>query len=155
MLNKLQKRNSEGFTIIEVMIVLAVAALILLIVLLAVPALQRNSRNTQRKNDVSSLVSSISEYVNNAGGQLPTTAAQITGNWKPGFYTTGNVTYTVNGAATIVGDPGDTDKVNIGTYSECNSANTASIAGTSSRQVAITYDIETSSGKMEQCAAGQ
>jgi prepilin-type N-terminal cleavage/methylation domain-containing protein len=35
MLTKLKKSNNEGFTIIEVMIVLAIAALILLIVLLA------------------------------------------------------------------------------------------------------------------------
>ncbi len=40
------KNKNEGFTIIEVMIVLAIAALILIIVLLAVPALQRNSKNT-------------------------------------------------------------------------------------------------------------
>ena len=55
MLTKLQKRNTEGFTIIEVMIVLAIAALILLIVLLAVPALQRQFRNTAIKNDASSV----------------------------------------------------------------------------------------------------
>lgn len=157
MFSKLKKSKGEGFTIIEVMIVLAIAALILLIVLLAVPALQRNSRNTQRKNDVSSLVSAISEYVNNAGGQLPTTAAQITANWKPGFYTTGNVTFTTNAAASVVGDPNNTDKINIGTYSTCNSANTAAQNGTSSRDVAITYDIEggTSGAVTEQCATGQ
>jgi prepilin-type N-terminal cleavage/methylation domain-containing protein len=72
MLKKLQKRNSEGFTIIEVMIVLAIAALILLIVLLAVPALQRNSRNTQRKNDISAIVSATNEFVDNNNGISPT-----------------------------------------------------------------------------------
>ncbi len=71
MLNKLQKRNSEGFTIIEVMIVLAIAALILLIVLLAVPALQRNSRNTSLKNDAASLASGFSEYISNNDGSQP------------------------------------------------------------------------------------
>jgi prepilin-type N-terminal cleavage/methylation domain-containing protein len=72
MLKKLQKSKSEGFTIIEVMIVLAIAGLILLIVFLAVPALQRNSRNTQRKNDASHLAGLISEYVSNHNGQGPT-----------------------------------------------------------------------------------
>ena len=48
MLSKLKKSN-QGFTIIEVMIVLAIAGLILLIVFLAVPALQRNGRNTTKK----------------------------------------------------------------------------------------------------------
>jgi prepilin-type N-terminal cleavage/methylation domain-containing protein len=72
MLSKLKKSKGEGFTIIEVMIVLAIAALILLIVFLAVPALQRNSRNTQRKSDVSQIASAIANFVSNNGGSLPT-----------------------------------------------------------------------------------
>ncbi len=67
-----QKRNSQGFTIIEVMIVLAIAALILLIVLLAVPALQRNSRNTAIKNDASAITAAINEYKSNNEGAKPT-----------------------------------------------------------------------------------
>jgi len=71
MLKKLRKTD-EGFTIIEVMIVLAIAGLILLIVFLAVPALQRSSRNTQRKNDANGLLSGINEYTSNNNGSLPT-----------------------------------------------------------------------------------
>jgi prepilin-type N-terminal cleavage/methylation domain-containing protein len=78
MLKKLQKSNSEGFTIIEVMIVLAIAALILLIVLLAVPALQRGSRNTQRKNDVSALSSAVGDFINNNNGTGPAAQADVT-----------------------------------------------------------------------------
>jgi prepilin-type N-terminal cleavage/methylation domain-containing protein len=70
MLKKLQKRT-EGFTIIEVMIVLAIAALILLIVLLAVPALQRNSRNTTLKNDAATISAGFSEYLSNNDGAIP------------------------------------------------------------------------------------
>src|ERR1700683_3225791 len=77
MLSKLNKTNNKGFTIIEVMIVLAIAGLILLIVFLAVPALQRSSRNTQRKNDVAQVESSISNYVSNNNGTLPTTQATL------------------------------------------------------------------------------
>jgi len=75
MLNKLQKRNnrkSDGFTIIEVMIVLAIAALILIIVLFAVPTLQRNSRNTTMKNDASSIVGGITTYESDNNGTPPT-----------------------------------------------------------------------------------
>ena len=71
-LKKSLKKSDEGFTIIEVMIVLAIAGLILLIVLLAVPALQRNQRNTQRKNDSAHLASLISEYQSNNNGSNPT-----------------------------------------------------------------------------------
>src|SRR3954451_17196844 len=71
MLSKLKKSNSEGFTIIEVMIVLAIAGLIILIVLLAVPALQRNSRNTAIKNDASAVVGAFSSFASNSDGQAP------------------------------------------------------------------------------------
>src|ERR1700733_6171051 len=72
MLQKLYKQHkkSEGFTIIEVMIVLAIAGLILLIVFLAVPALQRNARNTQRKSDVSRVSSGVSNWVSDNNGAV-------------------------------------------------------------------------------------
>jgi prepilin-type N-terminal cleavage/methylation domain-containing protein len=67
---KKQQNKSEGFTIIEVLIVLAIAGLIMLIVFLAVPALQRNSRNTQRNSDASLLASAVNECLNNRNGQI-------------------------------------------------------------------------------------
>jgi prepilin-type N-terminal cleavage/methylation domain-containing protein len=73
MLKKLQK-NKDGFTIIEVMIVLAIAGLILLIVFLAVPALQRNSHNTTKRSDASNALGAVGEFVSNNNGQVPSTA---------------------------------------------------------------------------------
>lgn len=75
MLKKLQNRE-QGFTIIEVMIVLVIAAVILLIVFLAVPALQRNARNTTIKNDAASVLAAASEFQNNNNGSAPTTVSQ-------------------------------------------------------------------------------
>lgn len=69
MLHKLKNRKQEGFTIIEVLIVLAIAGLIILIVLLAVPALQRNSRNTAMKNDASAVAGGVSSFESNADGK--------------------------------------------------------------------------------------
>ena len=57
------KKQSEGFTIIEVLIVLAIAGLIMLIVFLAVPALQRNSRNTGRNADASLIAAAVNECI--------------------------------------------------------------------------------------------
>lgn len=74
MLTQLRKRK-EGFTIIEVLIVLAIAGLILLVVFLAVPALQRNSRNTAIKNDVQNVVGGISEFQNANSGAMPTSVS--------------------------------------------------------------------------------
>src|SRR6266576_5250959 len=66
-----QSKRQQGFTIVEVIIVLAIAALILLIVFLAVPALQRNSRNNGVKNDAANLLAAVNDYVANNGGKLP------------------------------------------------------------------------------------
>jgi prepilin-type N-terminal cleavage/methylation domain-containing protein len=71
MLSTIKNKRQDGFTIIEVLIVLAIAGLIMLIVFLAVPALQRNARNTQRRQDVSAILGGMSEYVDNNNGKLP------------------------------------------------------------------------------------
>lgn len=156
MTNKNLKRD-DGFTIIEVLIVLAIAGLIMLIVFLAVPALQRNARNTSRKSDASSLASALSEYINNNDGQLPASctgaACAFISNWKPGYYTAANVTYTDNTTSgASMGDPKSLDNISIGSYLTC-AGEAASSSGASSRSVAIVYDVETGSGGtgMEQC----
>lgn len=69
MLKQLQKtKNEQGFTIIEVLIVLAIAALILVIVLIAIPNLQRNQRNTARKDEASRILTAANTYVSNNNG---------------------------------------------------------------------------------------
>lgn len=65
------KEKSEGFTIIEVLIVLAIAGLIMLIVFMAVPALQRNSRNTQIRNSAGAVLGGINDFISNNNGRLP------------------------------------------------------------------------------------
>ena len=166
MLSKLKntklKKSDQGFTIIEVMIVLAIAGLILLIVFLAVPALQRNSRNTQRKNDVSVLLSAVSEYETNNNGSLPntcsgTTPVQIgpaaTGSQaKVGYYnlgcavaapTNGHVEVLAAFAATAALNTAAKDYVIIVPSAVCNAG--GAIAG-SARSVVAVYEIENGSG---------
>ena len=63
--------NKNGFTIIEVVLVLAIAGLIFLMVFIALPALQRNQRNTQRTNDLSRFLAAIEDYKSKNQGQLP------------------------------------------------------------------------------------
>ena len=61
-----QTTNSkEGFTIIEVVLVLAIAGLIFLMVFVALPALQRSQRDTQRRNDMSRVDTSLTQYQTN------------------------------------------------------------------------------------------
>ena len=58
-MNNVRKQKDEGFTIIEVVLVLAIAALIMLMVFIALPELQRNQRDTERKNDISRWQSTV------------------------------------------------------------------------------------------------
>lgn len=67
-----RKNNKEGFTIIEVVLVLAIAGLIFLMVFVALPALQRSQRDTQRRQDVAALVSAVVRYgTNNTTSGFP------------------------------------------------------------------------------------
>lgn len=70
-------RGSEGFTIVETLIVMGVAGLILTITLWAIPTLQRSSRNNQRKQDVQTILSAVSQYELNNSGNMPSAAQPL------------------------------------------------------------------------------
>ena len=141
MLTQLRKRK-EGFTIIEVLIVLAIAGLILLVVFLAVPALQRNSRNTSLKNDVQNVLGGVAEYQNVNSGASPTNVAG-----------TGTVNYTGTGTytATSIKIQGSTAVTTVGTAPTTVPSGTIQIrlgvrcdATTNARAIAAYYSLETS-----------
>lgn len=157
MLKQLRKRT-EGFTIIEVMIVLAIAGLIMLIVFLAVPALQRNSRNTQRKSDIGRIGAAAQEVLNNNGGDTSklTTAtlrAAVTSGANPLSY------YTAAGAITVAGGPppagaNGTNGTNLNnvtvyiggvcaTVAAATGGQGATSTGAPTRGIAIIYHVET------------
>ncbi len=137
------KKQSEGFTIIEVLIVLAIAGLIMLIVFLAVPALQRNSRNTQRNNDGSIIGGAVNECLTNKNGIVAScdTLAEVQAvsldTTKLGVLTTVNVT----AAAPTMPAAGVLNTANVGFNASCNAAGDTVAAGTA-RQIAIAYRLE-------------
>jgi prepilin-type N-terminal cleavage/methylation domain-containing protein len=69
------QQKEKGFTIIEVVLVLAIAGLIFLMVFIALPSLQRSQRDTQRKNDVSRMLTQLTSYSSNNQGSIPTAAS--------------------------------------------------------------------------------
>jgi prepilin-type N-terminal cleavage/methylation domain-containing protein len=161
MLTNLKKTKSEGFTIIEVMIVLAIAGLIILIVLLAVPALQRNARNTAIKNDASAVAGGISESESNNDGTSPTNVAGTgTVNITNGSSTTAKVqgstavsyTAATGGAPAATGPTAGTIVVLAGHKCEKAGTYTAGVTGdTNARSFAIYYSTETSGGTTQKC----
>jgi len=74
MKKKLQKMNlKDGFTIIEVVLVLAIAGLIFLMVFIALPALQRSQRDTQRRDDIARANTALAQYMANNRNNVPNT----------------------------------------------------------------------------------
>lgn len=74
--------NKQGFTIIEVVLVLAIAGLIFLMVFVALPSLQRSQRDTARRNDMSRVSTSLTQYITNhssSANKLPVSGGH--GSW--------------------------------------------------------------------------
>lgn len=164
MINKYKTKRDEGFTIIEVLIVLAIAGLIILIVFLAVPALQRNSRNTQRKNDAQNLIGAINEYTTNNNGQPPTDSADGDGNTvvlsrgsgtneqrvNLAFYAGTEVDFGTGGTAVTPVD--HTGTLYIRTGAKCNTdGNDFTSDGATARSIAVVFAIETQGGAQGSC----
>lgn len=162
---KLQKSNSEGFTIIEVLIVLAIAGLIIAIVLFAVPTLQRNGRNTAIKSDANQLLSYVSDFNANNDGAMPntansnvvTTSGLVTIGNGSGTVTTGKIrTGTTTNFPAAVADGTNvtapaTGTINVYYGNKCNTTSGTITLGASTRSTAVVYSIESSGSNVGKC----
>lgn len=147
--------KQQGFTIIEVMIVLVIAAVILLIVFLAVPALQRNSRNTVRKGEAARLVAAYQEFTINNGGVSPanTTDDQEALMALANTSTIDRVHIHLSNTAVSTTGLTNTLYFRVGAgYSggKCD-GNNAGGSNPAAKQIAAVYYIETASGRISQC----
>ncbi|HIA92333.1 TPA: type II secretion system protein [Candidatus Saccharibacteria bacterium] len=70
MLKKLNK-DSKGFTLIEIVIVLAIGALIILVVIQAVGAARRSQRDSARKSEAGRIAAIMEQYAANNNGLYP------------------------------------------------------------------------------------
>lgn len=148
-------KEQRGFTIIEVMIALAVAGLILMMVMMMFPALIRNGHNNQRKQDVTSILSSVSHYQLTHSGSFPHTFSDLTGT-KLTMYDSANVNLHSNlpsASRTLDNSniPSD-ESVEVQNSLVCdNDNNLATGQGASSRNVVALYRIEAAGGFAFKC----
>ncbi len=155
------KTQVEGFTIIEVLIVLTIAGLIMLIVFLAVPALQRNSRNTQRRNDIANYLGAVNEWSTNNDGKVPTAADLTATNGGVNVLTkvsTGMTkpTSVASGAAVAPSwSPTNQATPILRTGAKCDSTNIGATTVAGGRAFAMQYAVESSGGNfIPQCQEG-
>lgn len=148
MLSKVKKSREQGFTIIEVLIVLAIAGLIMLIVFLAIPALNRNSRNTRVDADASKAAGVLQEVINNSpGGKAPvqTSAPSQLDTTNGSYAQVGAVDYNVH-ATTYQAISGTKakDTIYIRNFSVCTTSGVHSYADTggTARQYTVSYLVE-------------
>jgi prepilin-type N-terminal cleavage/methylation domain-containing protein len=66
-------KNSKGFTLIEILVVIGIIAVLATIVLIAInPARQfRQARDTQRTSNVNAILNAIGQYMVDTKGSLP------------------------------------------------------------------------------------
>jgi prepilin-type N-terminal cleavage/methylation domain-containing protein len=164
MSTKLSKRN-QGFTIIEVLIVLAIAGLIMVMVFIAVPNLQRNQRNTGRRQDASRVLTAVDNFVTNANGTMPSinttnensiltdggpyTQYSLTAGAGTETNLTVNKLIILNGTQTLTATNGQA--IAVVTNAQCNN----SVLGSTTsfgRKVAVVYTLEPASGSAWQLA---
>jgi prepilin-type N-terminal cleavage/methylation domain-containing protein len=160
MKNLLKTKKAEGFTIIEVMIVLAIAGLIMVIVFIAVPQLQRNQRDNARQNTANRVESEFETFAGNNQGQYPVDGAAgvryqafITNyynaaNFKKNNPKDGNA-YTVTFAGAYNTNP-TVDQILIYRDATCNGESAQSVSGgsisnTNTRQIALRLQLDNSS----------
>lgn len=131
--------KTQGFTIIEVVLVLAIAALIFLMVFIALPALQASQRDTARKNDASIVSSAVTEYTS-AYRRTVTTATDDVANLRDYVdnldqYEKSGVEVTSDANA----DPSESE-ILVHTSSKCNGPDADSSGN--DRQLAVRIQLE-------------
>lgn len=150
MKNLYKQKRQEGFTIIEVMIVLAIAAVILLIVLLAVPALQRNSRNTQRNNDAAQLAAAINTCLTNQNGDITKCQTQAVGSVDVDLTKLGQLTTAPTYSGT--GAMGTVTQAHWTFSYKC--VGNVPTSGASTRSIIVTFQSETTGAASDRCIEG-
>lgn len=141
------------------LMVLAIAGMILLIAFLAIPALQRNARNNERKQDVSLVLSSISQFQLNHSGSFPTTAelGSILSDSKITYYTnSGAITITTvgtNGSGRATTNNTTAEEIKVYNRTRCSGTSSGQPVATGagfSDAVAL-YSAETRTGRTPMC----
>lgn len=141
--------NTQGFTILEILIALAMAGLILGLVFGAIPTLQRNGRNNSRRDDTTIVLQALSRHMLNNSANFPASDSYLNG-YKLSYYDKSEVKRHARTADTATGLVVDKvtnlDEIHIYNYAKCdaNDQGLASSRGADYRDVVALYAIETS-----------
>jgi prepilin-type N-terminal cleavage/methylation domain-containing protein len=154
MVGTFKSKRQEGFTIIEVLIVLAIAGLIMLVVFLAVPALQRNAHNSTRNAEAARYAAAVSTCLANRNGVVASCQATGVSAVDVGTITNNEISSIAISASTVATQPTPTltaAQVWYGAVCAADGSSASQPAGTSTRSFAVLYMIETSGAGAVKC----
>jgi prepilin-type N-terminal cleavage/methylation domain-containing protein len=141
-----QNKKRQGFTIIEVLIVLAIGGLMITMVFAAIPFITRSNQNNQRKNDVAIILQSISDYRLHNTGSFTTNVLdlKLSGINSLGYYKA-STDIKINPSPVISPDT-DTTKVYVYNYSKCSQSNDGTKVAGGSRDIVALFALDKGSG---------
>ena len=142
--NKLFNNNkTNGFTIIEVVLVLAIAGLIFLVVFLALPALQKSQRDDAKRQDVAKVIAGLQSYYAD-NGTMPGAGLYSTGYFGGLAQASATRIAIIQTGLTCGGAlVSDFDSyVNVRVSCTCDAVNANSAADVSNRQAAVHVRLE-------------
>ncbi|MEI6755867.1 MAG: type II secretion system protein [bacterium] len=140
-------KKRQGFTIIEVLIVLAIGGLMITMVFAAIPFINRANQNNQRKNDVSIILQSISDYRLHNTGSFTTNVGnlKLSGVNNLGYYKNPTTDVIINPISATNPDY-DTTKVYIYNYSKCSQSNDGTKVAAGSRDIVALFALDKGTG---------
>ena len=149
-------KSKDGFTIIEVVVVLAIAGLIFGIVFWALPNLQKSNRDSSRRTIASNVLANLDQYAANSNGRYPAEGAEFE-SFLTQFFTDGvsdplagdygsaeaPIDYHPGGTTSVDDSDADTYRLLYGTSARCESGVVGSMEdGVGSRAVAVAVELE-------------
>lgn len=151
---KIRNNKENGFTIIEVVLVLAIAALIFLMVFVAFPGLQRSQRNNSVKAAVGTVVTAVSDYASNNRGVLPDTTPKLE-DYVKDLATSGySIPVKVLAASQDVAFDQKLNTITVYVNANCSGTSNANVASASARQYAVTTILESAGSPVPYCVNG-
>lgn len=124
-MNKITKSFQDGFTLIEIIVVIAIAGLIMGLVFTSISGSQKARRDQARKTDVNKLAAAVEAYTSNNNGSLPANG------WNGASYWTSSGVNTYTFATLAVATAPTLDAITFMTAQKCDST-----AGSAGKQVA-------------------
>jgi prepilin-type N-terminal cleavage/methylation domain-containing protein len=118
--------ESEGFTLVELLVVIGILTILLSIALIAINPLRqfKQADNTRRRSDILAILNAITEYAADNSGSLPGILGSVTGSAETIASDTsaGNIDFCTNIVPTyIAAMPYDPDS---GNWTSCSSYDT-------------------------------